>query len=411
MHKTLLIFKNELITVVTRRSFVLTLFLLPLVSFVVILVITALQPDQEPNLVSEVLIQNDAGPISDGYVDPGKLIQRLPAWLPEHALVEFDSEKDAYLALELGKIRSYYLIDPNYVQTGRLVAVKADAGPVLESSESANIRQALEFNLLQGNEDLAARLALPADVQETYLAAEPQRDPNNMMTFFLPYGVTMLFYMVILGSASLMLSSITSEKQNRVMEMLVTSISPTQLLAGKITALGLVGLLQTVVWSGTGYALLRLSGRTFDLPAAFNLPPSILGWGVVFFLCGYALYASLMAGIGALVPNLREASQMTTLVILPLVIPLMLITLIVNDPNGTLAVILSLVPLTAPVTVMMRMAATQVPVWQTLTAALLVFASALLVIRSVAGLFRAQNLLSGQAFSIKLFFKALAGKA
>jgi ABC-2 type transport system permease protein len=219
----------------------------------------------------------------------------------------------------------------------------------------------------------------------------------------------MIFYIVILGSSSLMLNSVTNEKTNRIMEILMTSIKPMQILTGKILALGVIGLLQTIVWSGSGFLLLRFSGRTMNVSQAFQLPLSILVWGILFFLCGYALYASIMAGVGAMVPNLREASQATTLVIIPLVIPMALISVIVESPNGALATIFSLFPLTAPVTMMTRLAAGNVPFWQPIFSILLLIGSSYFVIRSVSGLFHAQNLLSGQEFKVKYFIKALFG--
>ena len=218
------------------------------------------------------------------------------------------------------------------------------------------------------------------------------------------------FYIVILTSASLLLNSISSEKQNRMMEILMTSVTPSQMLTGKIIALGLVGLLQTIVWSGSGYLLLLISGRQFALGDAFKLPPSILIWGVVFFLLGYAVYASLMAGLGALVPNIREASQTTTVVIIPLVIPLMFISSLIQAPNSPLSVFLSLFPLTAPVSMMTRLAATTVPFWQSALAAALIAITAFLLIKSAARMFRAQNLLSGQSITTKGFISALFGK-
>ena len=105
-----------------------------------------------------------------------------------------------------------------------------------------------------------------------------------------PYIVTMLFYMVILTSASMMLNSITTEKENRVMEVLMTSITPTQMLGGKIIALGLAGLLQTAVWMGYGYLVMMLSRSSVPELATFIITPSLLVWGMVFFLLGYAVY-------------------------------------------------------------------------------------------------------------------------
>lgn len=195
------------------------------------------------------------------------------------------------------------------------------------------------------------------------------------------------------------------------MEILMVSVTPRQLLTGKIVALGLIGLLQTIVWVGTGRLLLARSGTTFNLPIAFQLPASFLIWGVIFFLLGYAVYASLMAGLGALVPNLREASQATILVIFPLIIPVVLLSILINDPHGLLATVLSLFPLTSPVAMMTRLAAGGVPFWQTLLAAALLAVTAVLVVRSVARMFRAQTILSGQPFSRKVFFNALFGRS
>jgi ABC-2 type transport system permease protein len=207
-----------------------------------------------------------------------------------------------------------------------------------------------------------------------------------------------------------MLNSVTNEKTNRVIEILLTSITPQQMLTGKIIALGLVGLLQTVVWLGAGMLLLKISGNTFPLAAAIQLPGITLLWGIIFFLLGYAVYASLMAGIGALVPNLREGSQLTTVVIIPMIVPLILISTLLNTPDSPLAVFLSLFPFTSPVTMMMRIAATSVPTWQVGLAILLLTGTAWLLVRASSRLFRAQNLLAGQSTNIVSFIKALAGR-
>ncbi len=255
------------------------------------------------------------------------------------------------------------------------------------------------------------RLDQPLKLETVSLAPTPAREQANPLTFFLPYAVTMLFYFIILSSASLLLSSVTKEKQNRVIEMLMVSVTPRQLLTGKIVGLGLVGLLQTVVWIGTGRILLAQSGTTFNLSTAFQLPASFLAWGLIFFILGYAVYASLMAGLGALVPNMREASQATILVIFPLIIPIFLLSILINDSNGMLAVILSLIPFTSPVTMMLRLSAGNVPIWQTLLSAALLAGTAVLIVRAVARMFHAQSLLSGQPFSRKLFVDTLLGRA
>jgi ABC-2 type transport system permease protein len=253
----------------------------------------------------------------------------------------------------------------------------------------------------------------PLDVQDISLAPATTAGAAkvNTLAYWLPYGITLLFYFLIMGSASLLLSNISKEKENRVVEILLNSVTPLQLLTGKIVGLGLVGLLQTILWFGTGYTLMNLSGRVFSLPSDIHLPASLVAWGVLFFVLGYAVYASLMAGLGALAPNLREASQVTFVIMIPLIVPLFFSsTVFMTDPNGPIATGFSLFPLSTPVAMMARLAAGGVPWWQPPLATLLLALSAVLIVRAVAGMFRAQTLLSGQGIKVKTYLQALVGK-
>lgn len=410
MNKMLLVLKNEFISVVTRKSFLLTLFLIPLTSFVVVLVITGLQQKGavDTGAALENLFNPQSKPALEGYVDMSGLMLAVPPGY-ENLLSPFQTEYDASEAIRKGEITAYYLIPQDYITSGELVYVRPDFNPLGGSNQSASIHALVAFNLADQRLDLAYRLQDPLNVTEVNLSGS-QRDETNWLTFFMPYVITFLFYIVILTSSSLMLNSVTNEKTNRVIEILMTSVTPRQMLTGKIIALGLAGLLQTVVWLGAGMLLLKISGRTFPLAAAIQLPGITLLWGIVFFLLGYSVYASLMAGIGALVPNLREGSQLTTVVIMPMIVPLMFISTLLNTPDSPLAVFLSLFPFTSPVTMMMRIAATSVPVWQIGLAILLLAGTAWLLVRASAGLFKAQNLLTGQSLSIVRFIKALAGR-
>lgn len=408
MSKILLVLKNELVRVIFRRSFILMLFLLPLVSSGVFLTVSYLKGREaaQPGGAAQ------SATVVEGYVDLSGVVKTLPEQAKD-TLRPYASEAEARSALQAGKISAFYVVSKDYLESGRIYYYRPDFNPLSNKSQSDEFEYALMYNLVGQNQVLASRIEQPLSrlVREVQAqAGQPQRDTDDMLTFFLPYGVTMLFYIVIFGSASLLLNSITDEKQNRVMEILMTSLTPAQLLSGKIIALGIAGLLQTVVWSLTGFVLLRLGKQTFQIPDSFQLPPSILAWGVVFFLLGYALYASLMAGVGALVPNLREASQATMVLVLPLILPLMLISLLANQPNGLVSVVLSLFPLTSPVAMMTRLSAASVPVWQLLAAVVLLIATAYLTLRAAAGMFRAQNLLSGRSFNMKLFFQALIGR-
>lgn len=409
MKKTLIVLKNELLTTIKRKSFILTLIMLPVVGLIFTLVTG--NRDQSSGLTSLIskITTSEEELLSVGLLDETNNIDEIPADLKDKIKL-YNSKEAANLDLNSGKIKALYQIPDDYVQKGEIIVYRPDFNPLSAGSDNYLIESLINSALLSENQEIMSLVNIVPEFKTELLTPEPQRDPEHQLTFFLPYIVTFLFYIVILGSSSMMLNSITNEKSNRVIEILLTSITPMQLLSGKIVALGLVGLLQTIVWSGTGLFILRLSGRSFALPQEFQLPTSILVWGIIFFILGYILYASLMAGVGALVTNIKEASQATTILVIPMVIPLALLAPVIENSNGTLAVILSLIPFTSPVSMMTRLSAGTVPFWHIMLAIALLLFSSYWIVRSVSGLFRAQYLLSGKEFKIKYFLDALIGK-
>jgi ABC-2 type transport system permease protein len=411
MKRTLYVLRHEILSTVMRRSFLLTAFGVPLVSALIFAAVSFFNRSATDGIVSMVNSSGAASQIkTEGYVDESGLIKVIPPAVPEGALKSFPDVPAAREALKRGEIDAYYLIPADYLQSGELVIVRSDFNPFSAFAESNLIRQTLDVNLLDGDFRLARRIEDPLSLETRVKQPEVTREQSDPVTFFLPYGVGMVYYVIILMSASLLLNSITKEKENRVLEILMSAITSRQLFAGKVIGLGLAGLLQAVLWVGTGYLILQVSGQTLDLPADFQLPASFLAWGLLFFLLGYSLYASIMAAVGALVPNLREATQATFVIILPLLVPLMAVSLLVSEPNGTLALALSLFPFTAPVAMMARLAATQVPWWQLVVAAFLLLGSVIWFVRLAAHLFRAQVLLSGQPFDLRRLFRALIGE-
>ncbi len=413
MSKTWLVFRNEFISVVTRKSFLITLFLFPIIGMVITLVIGGLQKSSgsdTSSILNELMVPS-AKVTLEGFIDESGIVNSIPKGY-ENRLTRLNSEAEAQTALNEGKISAYYIITANYIDTGEVIYVRPDFNPLGGSIQSSSVEALLAYNLTGGDINLYYRVQNPLNANvSTIDTNQPERDSENPLTYLLPYIIAFLFYIVILTSSSLLLNSITGEKQNRVMEVLMTSMTPRQMLTGKIIALGLAGLMQTVIWFGSGLILLRFSGKNYALADAFQLPTSIMIWGILFFIFGYAIYASLMAGVGALVPGMREASQLTTIVIIPMVVPLMFINSLIQAPNTTLPIILSLFPLTSPVAMMCRLAGTNVPIWQVLLALALLVLTALYFIRVAANLFHEKNLLSGNAVKAKDFLKAFIGKA
>ena len=165
-----------------------------------------------------------------------------------------------------------------------------------------------------------------------------------------------------------------------------------------------------LAWVGVMWLVVTFGGRPLSIPAGFKLPTGLLLWAGLYAFLGYAMYGSQMAGLGALAPDIKDVRGATFIVLLPLVIVYMLVIAIVIKPDGPLALFLSLFPLTSPVGMITRMSATEVPLWQGLLAAVLQLLAAVFIIRLVARLFRAQHLLSGQAFELKRYYLAMVGR-
>lgn len=411
MKKTWIVLKTEFINTITRRSFLLTLILVPLVPALILGGISLFGGDEGGSSIGELFQPSQGDSLPDGYVDFSGIIEQLPPGLDSDFLVEFKNQDAARNAILADEIGGYFLIEKDFLNSGEMKYFREDFNPLTAMETTGIIDSVIRYNLLERDLDQLAIFSQPIQVNRVDLAPDvEERDTSNPLSFYLPYGVSMLFYVIIITSASLLMSSIAKEKENRVMEILMSSVKPIQLFAGKIFALGLVGLLQMVLWLGSGLLMLRLGGRTLNIPPNLQLPAGLLPWGIVFFILGYLVYATIMAGVGAFVPNLKEASQATFYIIAPILIPLMLIGVIIEQPNATLPTILSLIPFTAPTTIMTRMAVSPVPLWQLLVAITLLIVTILLLIRAVAGMFRAQLLLTGKKFNLGSFIKTLLGQ-
>jgi ABC-2 type transport system permease protein len=409
MKKTIPVFKNELIRTISRPSFIISLLIFPIIMAVVIFITSSQDdPTASPTIVA---LTGETGELHEGYVDHSGLIKSFPPEVDSAALTMYPDIPSANQALINGVIDAYYEIPEDYLQTGKVNYVRADYNPLSGLENSIMFRDVLQFNLLGQNLQVTDRFWNPIHAKEIPLEESVNRDTTNPLSYLLPYFIGLILYIVIISSASLLLNSISTEKENRVIELLMASAAPHEIMNGKILALGVVGLMQTIFWAGCGLIILNIFNQNPILAGPLYLEPQLIIWVIVYFLLGYAIYASLMAGVGAIAPGMKEASQATMLVVMPLLLPLILSPSFSMTPDNPLSVALSIIPFTAPVSMITRLTAGSVPAWQMTLSLGLMLITALLVIRAVAGLFRAQTILTGQTFNLLLFFKALIGRA
>ncbi len=414
MKKTWTVLRHELATTLGRRSFLFMAFGIPLLAILIFAGITVLK--SEPSGSGDAAPSQQTPQLAvEGYVDQSGLIDAVPDSIPLGHLLSYANEEQAKRALAAGEIAAYYVIPKDYVARGELFYVYPDTTSLTSDGQEWLILRTLLTNLLDGNNEVAEWVWNPMNLESINLTPETQPiDPSESSPVkpYLPAAMVLLLFTSLMINANLLSESVSSEKENRTIEILMLSITPRQMLAGKIIGLGIAGLLQTTAWIGTVVLLINSGGQALNLPPGFTVPVSILAWALVFFLLGFAMYASLLAGVGALASKLKEASQASFLVLAPLLAGYMigLLAPLAEATQGALPVALSLFPLTAPVVMIMRLTDGSVPLWQLLLSAGLMVCTTYFIVRAVAAMFRAQHLLSGQPFSVKRYFGALLGR-
>ncbi|RRR65466.1 MAG: ABC transporter permease [Candidatus Viridilinea halotolerans] len=399
MQRTLLVARHDFLRHLRRPSFLIATAALPLLLALMFWFIGVgiTEADDAPT---------EGARQSIGYVDHSGLLASPDPDLAAY-LRHFPDRASAEAALGAGELAGFYEFPADYLTGGTVVWVGSATLGAQGQTAVANLVRA---GLLAEEPELAAQLMRPTSFEHSTPAASEalaeQPLAEDMLPLMLPYVFAMILYATILSSASFLLQSVTEEKENRTIEIILTSLRPLELLTGKVLGLGLLGLVQVGFWLGSGLLLLQLSGMT---------PPtegSTLAWGTIalmfcYYLLGYLVYGSLLAAVGAVVGNVREGSQFVTLLVIPSVIPLWFLGVLISQPDGLLARSLSLFPLTAPVTMMIRAPLTNLAAWEVGLSLLLLAATAAGTIWIASRLFRAASLLSGQRISVGVIMRAL----
>ncbi|MGD1916254.1 MAG: ABC transporter permease [Phycisphaerales bacterium] len=241
------------------------------------------------------------------------------------------------------------------------------------------------------------RVGAPATSEIT---EEGERTSTSALSFILPVVMMMLVLGAVFTGGQYLLTTTIEEKSNRVVEVLLSAVSPTQLMAGKILGQMVVGLSMLAIYSGVGISALI----AFSLADLIN--PMDIVWMFLFFLTGYGMIASLMASAGAAVNDLREAQTFMTPIMMFMMIPYLMMLVIPRAPNSTLAVVLSFIPPINPFIMMLRIASNDPPpFWQILLALLVSIGGAVVAIWLAGKIFRVGMLMFGKPPDFKTLIR------
>jgi ABC-2 type transport system permease protein len=248
------------------------------------------------------------------------------------------------------------------------------------------------------------------------------------------FGYLIMMFIIIYGN--MVMRSVIEEKTNRIVEIIISSVKPFQLMMGKIIGTSMAGLLQFFIWAIIGLVLMFAASAFFgiDTSPAAKIPPSIVKaahqefaqtaqmyikelWGlpiatilisfVVYFIGGYFLYSSFYAAIGAAVDNETDSQQFLLPIIMPLVLAVYIgFFTVINDPHGTVATVFSMIPLTSPIVMLMRIPF-GVPLWQLIISVMLLFGTFFFVVWFAAKIYRVGILMYGKKPTWKELYKWL----
>jgi ABC-2 type transport system permease protein len=368
MTKFWLVFRNEYLRHVLRRRFIFALLSMPL--FFGLMVGVGLLA---------VWADYDSRPV--GYIDQSGFFanaQPVPpttdSLFPPSQIILYPSEIALKADLQDKKIQAFFVIESSYLQDGRVKTVSADA---IKDSTRRDFQEFLRYNLLKGQPaQISERVLNGPEVVIQSPDGSRKMAGNEFLTILLPLVSGLLFIVVINTSGNYLVQALVEEKENRTMEIVITSVSDQQLMAGKVAGNLSVGLTELVIWLLFGVLGFAIARRYFPGAENLNISLDFVGLMLATLLPAFVMVAGLMAALGSMTSNSREAQQWAGLFTLPIVIPFWLIVPLMESPNSPLAVGMSMFPLTAPITLPLRASFTQVPVWQTIASLVILVACA-----------------------------------
>ena len=327
-------------------------------------------------------------------------------------LIRMESENAATEALTEGAITESFVIPADYVATGTVARYTLEKELAPPPHVASAIEGFLDSNLLASEvpPELIGRVLTSVRIDTTTLTTEGTvaEDQGGFINFIIPAFFGALMAIALNVSAAYVLQSLGEEKENRLMEILLSTVSPKQLLTGKLLGRGAAGLLQVLFWAISMPLLLRLASATIGgMLSTIEVTPGLLILGVVYFVLGYLLFAVVSLAIAAICSTVREAQGIAPLFTLMAVAPFWFISLLMFFPNSPIWVVLSLVPFTAPVLVMLRLGITGVPAWQLAVSMAVLVASVLGGLWIAAKLLRIYLLMYGKRPRLREIVRAL----
>lgn len=393
-----LIIRREYLERVSKKSFIITTLLMP-VFLVAMMVIPSL-----------IMIFAGTESKTIAVVDQSNVIAQS---LKSDDDLKFEIIPDANMSIDFVRNNDAFdgllIIDDDIVDYPDHIHLYTKGAPSMQTEMfiSNQVADAVSDTRLKKYDidnlkTIIADIDVDVDIQTYRIDKEETESTSSMVSYMLGLGVAFILYMFLLIYGQMVMTSIIEEKNNRVLEIVVSSVKPQILMLGKIMGIAAVAITQILIWgvivASVSMWVLPLinAGISSSDPELASIMDvignpayiaSLFGYITLFMVLGFTFYAAIFAAIGSAVDNINDASQLTTIATMPVIFGLIFSMVALNDPNSTLAVWLSMIPFTSPMVMMSRIAF-GIPSWQIWVSLVILIASVFGIVWLAAKIYR-----------------------
>lgn len=407
MRKALVVAKWEYFEKVKSKSFLIGLFITPLlmVAMGVLPSLLAGKEDESTKIIGVIDATGELNSLLAQRMEKYKLFNDQPNYLLQPIAVGrnidvVEASKEADERVQRDDLEGYVVLGPNALKDSVVEYRSKAAGDFrLVNRLEANLKNILaERKFLEKNLDpkLANELKVSLDVRTVKISKSGAKEETDFLkTFFSAYIFLMMLFFLIFTSGQLLVRSVIEEKSNRIVEVLVSSCTPTELMVGKVLGLSALGLTQMGFWALIGLASTAQFGTSAFPPANQLLLMS------VYFVLGYLFYSAIFIALGTPVTTEQEAQQINGYLVMFLVLPIALVMPVMQHPNATWVKILTYIPLFTPTFMALRIPVQMPSVGEVIATVLILIASTYFMMVAAGRIFRIAILATGKRPSMK----------
>jgi ABC-2 type transport system permease protein len=410
MHKLLMVIRREYLERIRKKSFWMGTLFFPLLILGFIFFLVRLTNVEELRKIALVDATGRLAATFQAKISEEKLKDGKPAFQVEAVPIQGDLEatrKALEPRVNSGELYAVLTAGENLDAEGNFRFYARSVGNLdVQRALQRALREAvialrLERSNLSVEREKLEKLLAPVELESFQVAAGGGTKKKGFWEAYVgTYTFVMILYMAMLLYGVAVMRGILEEKSNRIMEVLLGSLSPDQLMTGKILGIGLVGLTQMAIYAATaGAARLYIAASPMASQwagAADTVSLAKMSYFLIFFLLGYFLYTSLFAAVGAVCNSEQEAQNLQTPVVMCLAVPMAATIFFVGNPDSTAATVISMIPLFTPMVMFMRISVLTPPFWQIALSIALLVAANYVFFKGVGRIFRIGVLMYGK---------------